>query len=249
MKALIISDIHSNFEALHTVAKTNSFDEVWCLGDLVDYGPQPTEVVQWVRHHADHVVRGNHDHAMACRTECGCSERFRVLSVASREMNRTLLTDSQMEYLGDLPILQDFIADGYRCHLTHADPNGDLYRYDLTPEVSDEVLSKALESIDADFIFCGHTHYPMIRKIGSKTFVNPGAIGLQHDGDPRAAYAIWQDGKIRLHRLTYNYQATVLRLAESTLSVTAKDQMIGIIREGCGPFVGESFNQKRGNQE
>ncbi len=40
MKALIISDIHSNFEALHTVAKTNSFDEVWCLGDLVDYGPQ-----------------------------------------------------------------------------------------------------------------------------------------------------------------------------------------------------------------
>jgi predicted phosphodiesterase len=66
MKIQIISDIHSNFNALLAVrAAEKHVDQVWCLGDLVDYGPQPAEVVQWVRHHAQLCVRGNHDFALA----------------------------------------------------------------------------------------------------------------------------------------------------------------------------------------
>jgi putative phosphoesterase len=232
MRALVISDIHSNFDALVAVAHAHAVDEVWCLGDLVDFGPEPAEVIQWTRHHAKHVVRGNHDHAMACRTDCLSSPQFHALSVASREMNRPLITDAQMEYLGDLPIIQDFVAEGHRCHLSHADPNGGLYRFDLTPDVSDAVLGEAIEGIDADFIFCGHTHYPMVRKIGEKTFVNPGAVGLQLDGDPRASYAIWHNGKIKLHRIHYPYEAAVLRLTKTNLGVQEKNQMIHLMRNG-----------------
>jgi predicted phosphodiesterase len=60
MKLLVISDIHSNYEALVGVRHAEEPDEIWCLGDLVDYGPEPAEVVQWVRHHVDHCVLGNH---------------------------------------------------------------------------------------------------------------------------------------------------------------------------------------------
>jgi predicted phosphodiesterase len=62
--------------------------------------------------------------------------------------------------------------------------------YVITP-----ALARALEGIEADFVFCGHTHLPMVRKIGRKTFANPGSVGLPLDGDPRASYAIWYDGK------------------------------------------------------
>jgi putative phosphoesterase len=236
MRALIISDIHSNFDALVAVAKAHTVDEVWCLGDLVDFGPEPAEVIQWVRHHAKHVVRGNHDHAMVRRMDCGSSPRFHALAVASRDMNRPLITEAQMEYLRDLPLIQDFVVEGQRCHLAHADPHGNLYRFDLTPDTSDTVLTQALEGIEADFIFCGHTHHPMVRHVGGKTFVNPGAVGLQFDGDPRASFAIWHDGKIKLHRSSYPYQATVLRLAESSLSVTAKSRMIGLIQNGSDSY-------------
>ena len=232
MTALIISDIHSNFEALVAVAKAHEYDQVWCAGDLVDFGPEPAEVVQWVRHHSKHVVRGNHDHALVCRTDCGSSPELHALSVASREMNRPLLTVGQMEFLGDLPSIKDFVVNGLRFHIAHADPRGDLYRFDLVPEASYELLVKATEDIDADVIICGHTHRPMVRRIGSKLFVNPGSVGLQFDGDPRASYAVWHNGKVKLHRTEYDYEATVLRLAESTLPISAKAQMIDLIREG-----------------
>jgi len=76
MKLLIISDIHSNYEALLAVAHAEKVDEIWCLGDLVDYGPEPAEVVQWVRHHASQCVLGNHDYALAFNADCGCHLNF-----------------------------------------------------------------------------------------------------------------------------------------------------------------------------
>jgi predicted phosphodiesterase len=63
MKIAIISDIHGNLAALETFPE-KSFDQLWCMGDLVDYGPRPHQVIQWVRDHATAVIRGNHDQAV-----------------------------------------------------------------------------------------------------------------------------------------------------------------------------------------
>ena len=86
MKLLIISDIHSNYEALLAVAHAEEADEVWCLGDLVDFGAQPTEAVQWVRHHtrARRCVQGNHDHALAFSVDCRSGTAFHELAVRTR---------------------------------------------------------------------------------------------------------------------------------------------------------------------
>jgi len=235
MKLLIISDIHSNYEALFAVAHAEEADEIWCLGDLVDYGPEPAEAVQWVRHHASQCVLGNHDYALAFDADCGCSPRFQRLSELSREMNRALLLPEQKDFLRDLPASKEIELDGYRFDLSHGGPGGDLYRYDLTPELSDADLAEACRKIDADFILCGHTHFPMVRKLGDKVFLNPGAVGLQHDGDWRASYAIWQDGKVKLRRVKYDVGKCASKLRACTLPPDAAEQLAQIIETGKGP--------------
>lgn len=235
MKLLILSDIHSNYEALLAVAHAEKPDEIWCLGDVVDFGPEPAEVVQWIRHHAAQCVLGNHDYALAFDADCGCSPKFRWLSEVSRKMNRALLSREQMEFLRDLPSSKDLQAGKYRFHLSHAGPGGDLYRSDLVPKVSNAVLIEACRDIDADFIFCGHTHFSMVREIDNKVFVNPGAVGMQLDGNWRASYAIWKDGQVKVHRVKYDEEKCASKLREGTLSPDAAEQLARIIETGKGP--------------
>lgn len=232
LKVLIISDIHSNYEALLAVTHAEQADEVICLGDLVDFGPQPAECVQWIRHHTRYCVRGNHDHAMAFDVSCRSSEKFRELSEATRIMNRELLLPEQIEYLQQLSITRKFVVDDFRFHLAHAGPDGNLYKSDLTPNISDEALAAELKDIDADFIFCGHTHLPMIRKVDGKTFVNPGSVGLPLDGDPRAAYAVFQNGKVKLRRVKYDIGKTNKRLSETRLFPSLAARLAEILHAG-----------------
>ena len=232
MKILIVSDIHSNYEALLAVTKAeNHVDQIWCLGDLVDYGPQPAEVVQWVRHHTRLCVRGNHDHALAFHADCRCGKRFPELSMASREMNRTLLSPDQVGYLQRLPVMEEVVLENCRFRLAHATPSGDLYRY-LTPGVTDIELAAELEGVIADVIFCGHTHFPMLRKVGSKLFVNPGSVGQPRDGDPRAGYAAWDDGVVKLRRAKYDISKTVEKLHSCSLPPGMADQLAWILQTG-----------------
>ena len=150
-------------------------------------------------------------------------------------MNRALLLPEQKDFLRDLPASKEIELDGYRFDLSHGGPGGDLYRYDLTPDLSDADLAEACRKIDADFILCGHTHFPMVRKLGDKVFLNPGAVGLQHDGDWRASYAIWQDGKVKLRRVKYDVGKCASKLRASTLPLDAAEQLAQIIETGKGP--------------
>ena len=233
MKILIISDIHSNYEALLAVAEAEKHvDQIWCLGDLVDYGPQPAEVVQWVRHHVRLCVRGNHDFALAFQEDCRCSKAFRELSVASRAMNRVLLSTDHIAYLQLLPATEDVVLDDCRFRLAHGAPNGDPYRYDLTPGISDAELVKALDEFTADGFLCGHTHFPMVRKIGGRIFVNPGSVGQPHDGDPRASYAVWDDGVVHLRRAKYDITKTADKLRASALPPAMAERLATVLRTG-----------------
>ncbi len=232
MKILIISDIHSNYEALRAVARAeHDADQVWCLGDLVDYGPQPAEVVQWARHHVRLCVRGNHDFALAFGEDCRCGKRFRELSQATRQMNRALLAPDQIAWLQLLPVTEEVVLHNCRFRLAHATPGGDLYRY-LMPGVTDIELRAEMEGILADVVFCGHTHFPMIRKVGSKLFVNPGSVGQPRDGNPRASYAVWEDGVVKLRRANYDVARTVAKLRASALPPAMSERLAQILSDG-----------------
>src|SRR5216684_4251941 len=96
MRICIISDLHANMEALS--ALPNDYDELWVLGDLVNYGPNPAEIIDFVRSRASMIVRGNHDHSVGFGAQCGCSPRFRALAEATRDYTSSVLSAADKQF-------------------------------------------------------------------------------------------------------------------------------------------------------
>src|ERR1017187_8104842 len=96
MKLLIVSDIHANLEALQAVL-AESYDELWVLGDLGNYGPNPVEVVDLVRLHASLIVQGNHDYAIGNGAEPKCSGAFREMACAMQNYTEPLINADRSE--------------------------------------------------------------------------------------------------------------------------------------------------------
>jgi calcineurin-like phosphoesterase family protein len=89
MRICIISDLHANIEALSTLPR--DYNELWVLGDLVNYGPDPAATIDFVRSYAATVIRGNHDHSVGFGADCGCSPRFRAMAEATRDYTSSVL--------------------------------------------------------------------------------------------------------------------------------------------------------------
>src|SRR5579859_1878882 len=102
MKIVIISDIHGNFDALSALQE--AYDELWVLGDLVNYGPEPEAVIEFVRSKAAIVVRGNHDHSIGFNEDPRCSPRFREMAQATRGYTDSVLKFGQKHFLRNLPL-------------------------------------------------------------------------------------------------------------------------------------------------
>jgi putative phosphoesterase len=227
MRILLVSDVHSNWPALEAVVEPH--DVCFFLGDLVDYGCDPGPCVDWVRRRAQFAVRGNHDHAAAQRVVVEGASGFKYLSGASRPTTVDRLAPADRRYLADLPLTRAFTLGGKRFLLVHATPRDPLDEYG-PPEV--EFWSRRLEGLDYDFVCVGHTHVPYVLDVGGKTVVNPGSIGLSRDGDPRAAYAVIQNGRVELKRVEYPVERSVAAVDASPLPVPAKRMLAEVYRTG-----------------
>ena len=115
MKIVIISDLHGNFDALSALPESG--DELWVLGDLVNYGPQPSEVVNFVRAHAAVVVRGNHDNAVGFEVEPRCNPRYHAMASATMQVSTAELDQAAKAFLRGLPktSLWNATASGFCC--------------------------------------------------------------------------------------------------------------------------------------
>jgi putative phosphoesterase len=229
MRVALISDVHANLAALEALREP--YDALLCLGDLIDYGPQPHDAIQWVRERASSIVRGNHDHALAYHVDCRCAPVMKEASITTRAWHVQLLTAEEKTYLHGLPLSEQIELGGATFFLAHASPTGDLYKY-LRPEVSDAVLAEEIRGIDADFVCIGHTHLPMLRRIGTTTIINPGSIGQPRHGDPYTSYVIWDDGEIEFRRLPYDTNKTISALERAPLPQSVLTQLISILRTG-----------------
>jgi putative phosphoesterase len=207
MRVLVVSDIHGNWEALRTVAESEKVDRVVCLGDAVDYGPRSPETVRWVREHSGATVRGNHDNAVAMGVSCRSAPLFRRLSEETRKLTAPMLDEGEKQFLSLLPTQRDLELEGLKLALLHAAPSDPLFRY--LPATERAAWEREIEPIEADLILVGHTHLPVVMRFGKKTVVNPGSVGLPRDGDPRASYAVLDDGEPRLRRMAYDVSRTV----------------------------------------
>lgn len=224
-----MSDIHANLNALDAVRE--KADMVFCLGDIVNYGPYPKACIERIKGLTDKIIRGNHDNAVGRNVDCGCSVKYKELSDAGKVFTESVLHDFEKSFLGNLPITLQAEAGGTRFLLSHGSPSGDIYKY-LKPDVPDKELEDRIKGINADIIFIGHTHFPMIRKIKGITIVNPGSVGQPRDGIPKASYAIWEDGRIEIKRVTYDIEATIKGLRETSIPLQQVEIHAKILRKG-----------------
>lgn len=232
MRVLVISDLHANWPALEAVLAVEPFDELMVGGDLVSYGPHPREVVDTVRARATVVVRGNHDNALAYGVDCRCAPSSKPLAEATRKVHGDVLSPREIEYLGALPLTASRRTAGLRVFSTHASPREHLFRYTLTPDAPEEHLRAETHGVDADVILLGHTHLPMLRRVGHATVLNPGSLGQPRDGDPRASYAVIEDGVPRLARVAYDVERTVADLRRMPIAPEIAEALVSILRAG-----------------
>ena len=229
MKILILSDIHANIEALEAIKE--EYDYLFCLGDLVDYGPSPRECIDFIKSNAYAIVRGNHDNAVAFRVDCQCSKAYRPMSEKTREFMWEILGQGEISYLGSLPLNGVIELQGSRFFLAHATPTDNLFKY-LPPDSPDHVWQKELEGIDADFVLLGHTHSSMIKRMGKRTIINPGSVGQSKDAPGVASYALWGDGETEIKRVEYDINKTVEKIHSARLDDYIKNSLIHVLRYG-----------------
>lgn len=243
MRYLVLSDIHANVDALDAVlaaAPADTWDRVVVLGDLVGYGAEPNAVVNRVRDlDPIAIIRGNHDKA-ACALDDASS--FNQVARAAAAWTFETLTVENRQYLRDLPSGPLAIDDQVEiCHGTPFDE--DHYIFDADDAVH------AMDAATRAVCLFGHTHLPVIfrrERDGFDGFVpdgessmriplagdaryliNPGSVGQPRDGDPRAAYALYEsDGpSLVLYRVAYAVEAAQRRIRSAGLPVSLANRL------------------------
>ena len=223
MKIALISDIHSNWEALRAVwEKIKRADAILCMGDLVGYGASPNEVVEFVRKEMEKktflCVRGNHDNAVAFGADWGFNPYARE---AVRWHQRAMRVEN-LEFLRRLPVRGLFTADtGRGSLLIHGSPRAPLDEY-LFPWLPEGEFQAVLGYIKQDDLLVGHTHIPMLKVIDGRRIINPGGVGQPRDGDWRASYALIDTEEeppdnVEFHRIEYDVEEAARKIIEAGL--------------------------------
>jgi len=229
VKILIISDLHANLEAIEALPQ--EFDQLWVLGDLVNYGPDPSAAIRYVRQHACLIVRGNHDHAVGFGEDPHCSARFRKMAEETCRHTRSVLEEDELRYLRALPLKAGCEVGGVQFLLCHAAPSNPLYEY----RTADSDLWSGDLPGWSGIVLSGHTHLPFHRIHAGKIVVNPGSVGQPKNGRAEACYAVWQDGRITLASVAYDVEKTVEKLRRLPLSAAVFKDLAFVLRNGSAP--------------
>jgi putative phosphoesterase len=227
MRIAIISDIHANYDALSALPQ--DYDELWVLGDLVNYGPQPAEVVDYISQRASLVIRGNHDHCIAYGEDPHCIPRFRAIATAMRKFTSQVLNESQKQYLHDLPLRAEAQRGDTRFCLLHSVPSNPLYGHYRETWAG---WPAEAECAGADVLLVGHTHAPWLRRIGDRVVCNPGSLGQPMNGKPDACYAVWEDGAIALRNFPYPFEETIRKVMAVPVEEKIQRELAKVLRKG-----------------
>lgn len=227
MRILLVADSHGNRPALDAIKER--YDVCLCLGDLVEYGPDPLGVIDWTRENAAEVVRGNHDHGTAQNVPIQATGGFRYLTKVTRPNTRHQIGPQGCRYLAGLPTSRMFKLDGLNFLLVHASPRDPLDEY--VPK-DPAAWQELLHGIEVDFVCVGHTHHQFVLPVGPITVINPGSIGLQRDGDPRAKYAIIENGKIFLKQIDYDIDKVKHQVRALPIEAKAKQMLCDVYTYG-----------------
>ena len=231
MRALVISDIHANLTALEAVlADAGAVDEVWCLGDVVGYGPDPNDVIERLRALPNLTcILGNHDVAVLGQMN------FAVFNNDARKSllwQQKAISSDNLDYLRSLP--KETQVRG-NVSLAHGSPREPVWEYVLNTLVA----RLNFDAFDTAYCFVGHSHLQCffrldaerdrvsmevphpneVIKLTSRAIINRGSVGQPRDRDARSAYAIFdaQAETWEPRRVAYDFQAVQKRIREAGL--------------------------------
>jgi len=229
MRVAVISDIHGNLHALEAsiaVLEDEQPDAIWCLGDLVGYGPRPNECCARVAALADVCLIGNHDLGVLEQISL---EEFSHEAAESAHWTREVLEDSARSYMSGLTPGAEIPEAS--AELYHASPRDPVWEYVLDAGS----MRAALEDTVQPLILVGHSHVPLwailhegqlqaahapegteLKLSEGRVLINPGSIGQPRDGDPRAAFAVLDlaGQHASFHRVEYDIERTQEEIRE-----------------------------------
>ncbi len=243
MKTAVMSCIHANYEALNAVLSdmdAQQVDQIYCLGDLVGYGPHPNAVVEMIRTLDIPTVQGCWDEdVVEGLNACECSYPSVLAEKRGRlahEWTNRAISPETRAFLAKLPL--SLRAD--QLCFVHGSPHNQ-HEY-LMPQMDAFIALERVLSSGADILFCGHTHVPYVRSLDAghlqisvkfssqplshqsfssplKRIVNAGSVGEPRHGRPNATYVIYDhdNDRILLREVEYNYQKTCAAIIEKNL--------------------------------
>jgi diadenosine tetraphosphatase ApaH/serine/threonine PP2A family protein phosphatase len=217
MRTLVLSDIHGNRTALEAVLEAaGDVDAVWCLGDIVGYGPDPNDCIAMIKDLPNIIcLRGNHDSAVIGLTGSG---KFNSVAQRVLDWTKNQLNPAHRKFLQSLSP-QAIIDD---VTIVHGSPRDPVWEY-----IMDVYTATAnFDYFDTQFCFVGHSHLPVLyylkngkdlatvsfiypgdtAKLPERTIVNPGSVGQPRDHDPRASFTIYdtESKSWTQHRVAYD---------------------------------------------
>jgi predicted phosphodiesterase len=222
MNIAVISDIHANYEALQAVLadiRRRDIKEIWCLGDLVGYGPEPNKVIDYFRQNKILTLKGNHDAALLGELDL---DWFNIYAQYALLWAKKEITSLNKNFLKKLPLQKK----KENCLLVHGSLREPLTEYILEKEsaLKNLLLSKS------KILLIGHSHIPFLFSNNGflsfsydspiflikdqKYLINPGSVGQPRDRDNRASWLELNlgSGQIIFHRCSYNWQKTQLKM-------------------------------------
>jgi diadenosine tetraphosphatase ApaH/serine/threonine PP2A family protein phosphatase len=231
MRVAVISDLHANLHALDAVLEdvtTEEPDAIWCLGDLVGYGPRPNECCAAIRERAELCLIGNHD--LLALGETVLEDDFNPDAAAAGRWTRSVLTAESTSFLETL----EPQAQRQDIELFHASPRDPVWEYVL----SGETALAALEATAAPIVLVGHSHVPLAIVLhedrlagglapagteadlaGGRWLLNPGSVGQPRDGDPRGAWLLLdlERRRAQFRRVDYEVERTQAEIRRARL--------------------------------
>jgi diadenosine tetraphosphatase ApaH/serine/threonine PP2A family protein phosphatase len=228
-------------EALNAViAAAAPFDQIWCLGDLVGYGPDPNDCIRVLSRYSQVAVAGNHDWvASGKRTAAG----FNPHAAAAARWTALQLTPETRRFLDSLPDKRQMGS----FLLVHGSPRLPTQEYLFTPEDA----ARSLPQFTSGYCLVGHTHVPCVfvaAEAGSarevyrvvmqpeetlplhsrmRMIINPGSVGQPRDNDPRAAYMTFDSAirALQMHRVAYDIGTTQQKMRDASLPESLIDRL------------------------
>jgi diadenosine tetraphosphatase ApaH/serine/threonine PP2A family protein phosphatase len=228
VRVAVISDIHGNLQALEAVLASidrDAPDEIWCLGDLVGYGPRPNRCCAVVAERADVCLIGNHDLAALGRLDL---EIFSPDAAATAAWTIDVLEPEARSFLESLQPSGEREGVG----LFHASPRDPVWEYVLSPGIA----YAGMAATPQDLVLVGHSHVALVFRLaattlataeadtevelaGDRWLLNPGSVGQPRDGDPRAAWLLLDLDARRgaFRRVAYDVERTQEEIRERGL--------------------------------